>query len=229
MVDMVQAIIMELDILPIKYDSEYILLSNPDVIVEENTIGELERFLKTNQNYVIAAPFMLNSDGERQLNTAFRITTELDYILSFEIIWSKYISKTFYKNILSERGNFKQVDGVSGSLLMMDTHKMLKYGMYDENIFLYCEELSLAIKLKKIGMKTALLPEQSFIHNHSVSISKTYHSELKKHKLLVKSKLYVIKYYYKASPVMYVFAWIMSRLSLTEIFVWSLFHRIKAK
>ena len=115
--------------------------------------------------------------------------------------------------------------GVSGSMFMMNAKEMLKHGMYDENIFLYCEEISLAIKLKKAGKKTALLPRQYFIHNHSVSISKSYGTEIKRHRLLVNSKLYVIKQWYNASIVTYVLALIMSRISLVEIGLWSLVHK----
>ena len=139
-----------------KYNSDYILLSNPDVIVEDETINKLEEFLRNNQDYVIAAPFMLDKYRNRQINTAFRIPNLWDYILSFDLVWSKWLSKYFYKDILTENVVYKDVDGVSGSMFMMNAKEMLKHGMYDENIFLYCEEISLAIKLKKAGKKTAL-------------------------------------------------------------------------
>lgn len=202
------------------YRSEYILLSNPDVIVEEETISELERFLKANQDYALAAPFMLDSSGARQVNTCFRIPNMWDYILSFEMIWSKWFSKYFYKDIVLENGKCKDVDGISGSMFMMNAYYMNKYGMYDENIFLYCEEITLGMKLKEAGLKTALLPQYSFVHNHSVSISRTYKSEMKKHNLLIKSKLFVIKQYYGASAIEYLLAKIMSKVSLIETWIW---------
>ena len=208
-------------------NSEYILLSNPDVIVESNTLEKLENFLRDNLDFVIAAPFMLNANRKKQINTAFRIPGLIDYIFSFELVWSKWISKNFYKDIFNEKEEIKEVDGVSGSLFLMDASKMLKYGMYDENIFLYCEEISLAFKLKNSGLKTALLPQETFIHNHSVSISKTYSSEIKKHELLVKSKLYVIKKYYNAPQVLYCLALIMSKISLIEIWLWALIKKKK--
>lgn len=208
-----------------KYNSEYILLSNPDVIVESNTLEKLEIFLRDNLDFIIAAPFMLNKNRKKQINTAFRIPGLIDYIFSFELVWSKWISKNFYKDIFYEKEEIKEVDGVSGSLFLMDASKMLKYGMYDENIFLYCEEISLAFKLKNSGLKTALLLQETFIHNHSVSISKTYTSEIKKHELLMKSKLYVIKKYYNAPQVLYCLALIMSKISLIEIWLWALIKR----
>lgn len=210
------------------YNSDYILISNPDVIVEENTIIQLELFLTKHEDYAIAAPFMLDKDYKKQINTAFRIPNLWDYILSFDMFWMKYKSKTFYKNILQEKVSCKTVDGVSGSMLMINAKHMIDYGMYDENIFLYCEEISLAIKLKKAGLKTALLPNYNFVHNHSVSISKTYSSELKKHKLLVKSKLYVIRHYYDANRVSYIFAWLMSRISIIETLIWAKVNKLKA-
>ena len=134
----------------------------------------------------------------------------------------------FYKNILQEKVSCKTVDGVSGSMLMINAKHMIDYGMYDENIFLYCEEISLAIKLKKAGLKTALLPNYNFVNNHSVSINKTYSSELKKLKLLVKSKLYVIRHYYDANRVSYIFAWLMSRISIIETLIWAKVNKLKA-
>lgn len=209
------------------YNSKYILLSNPDVIVEENTINNLEKFLEEKKDYAIVAPFMLDKDGIRQINTAFRIQKVWDYIFSFELIWSKYFSSQFYKNIYKENGGYLDVDGVSGSLFMMNANNMFNHGMFDENIFLYCEEITLAIKLKKASLKTALLLKDSFIHNHSVSISKSYDTEVKKHRLLIKSKLYVIKQYYKVSTLVYMIAKVFSKISLLEIFLWSLFKNNK--
>lgn len=210
-----------------KYDSDYILISNPDVIVEEDTIIHLETFLRNHLDYAIAAPFMLDKNYKRQINTAFKIPGLYDYILSFDMFWTKYQSNSIYDNIIKEEADYKTVDGVSGSMLMINAKNMMNYGMYDENIFLYCEEISLAIKLKKAKMKTALLPKYEFVHNHSISISKTYNSELKKQKLLVESKLYVIKHYYNANSFAYLCAWLMSKISIIETIIWSKVRRLK--
>lgn len=208
-----------------KYNSEYILLTNPDVLVENETIKSTEQFLREHLDYVIAAPFMLNTKGEKQINTAFRIPKLWDYILSFGIVWSKYISRCWYKDILCTQENYKEVDGVTGSMLMMNANEMLEFGMYDERIFLYCEEISLALKLKKAGRKTALLPQLKFVHNHSISISKSFNTEVKRHRLMVKSKLYVIAHYYNASKATFIIAWLMSRISLVEVFLWANIRR----
>ena len=208
-----------------KYDSDYILLCNPDTIIGEESIMALEAFLITHPNYVIVAPFMLNTKGEKQYNTAFRIPKLNEYILSLGVVTNKLRKSFYYQNIQNISDEYMDVGAVSGSLFMMDTEKMIKHGMYDESIFLYCEEVSLGIKLAKSGLKTALLPQRSFIHNHSVSINKTMKSNVKKHKQLMKSKLYVIKNVYKANHLQYGIAFVLSRIAIAETWVISMLRR----
>jgi len=128
----------------------------------------------------------------------------------------KFCDLNSYHDIIHDNSLVKDVDALSGSLFMVDLPRMIKYGMYDENVFLYCEEVILAMRLKKNRQKVALLPQEFFIHNHSVSISKTYASSTKRHRLLLKSKLYVIKKYLKANRFEYFIAQIMAVISLIE-------------
>lgn len=208
-----------------KCSSRYVLQCNPDVIITEDVIKSLETFLSCHSDYVIAAPFMLDREGEKVSYTAFPLATKWQYILSLDIIFNKFLKLNSYDNLTSYSKYYKTVDAVAGSLFMYDLDKMMHGGMYDEHIFLYCEEMSLGIKLRDAGYKTALLPCQTFIHNHSVSINKTFQSSFSRRKLLVKSKLYVIKHFYHSNTMEYCIAWILSRLSFFETMLLGLRHR----
>lgn len=197
------------------FNSEYILLSNPDVVIDEETIVYLEEFIKTN-NYSIVAPFMCDKNGKRQYNSAFRIPSCIQYIFSFEMLYSKFCHPCFYKGLCSTTNDVLEVDGVSGSLFVMSATDMIKYGMFDENIFLYAEEIALSFKMKKANKKIALLPKVFFIHNHSVSINKTYKTEVKKQKICLKSQLYIVKRYYNASMAKRLLSWFFAGISIVE-------------
>lgn len=205
-----------------KYDSKRILLCNPDVVIEERVIIKLEDFLENHKEYGIAAPFMLNRNGEKEFNTAFRVPKEWEYIASIGLLTSKFIKPFYYTNITDIKDEFLTVGAVAGSLFMMDTQKMIEFGMYDEKIFLYCEETVLSLKLQKAEIKTALLPNLSFIHNHSVSINKSFSKPIHKRKLLLESKLYVIKNYYSVNFFEYSIAMILKWISLLEVSIWSM-------
>ena len=205
------------------FKSEYILLCNPDVIITNETCKILENFLRNNQDYALAAPFMLNANGLKENNTAFRIPSKWESILSLDMLLKKFTKTFYYENIANEKKLVKDVGAVSGSMFMMRTEDMLAYGMFDENMFLYCEEMVLGLKMQTAHKKIALLTDSTFIHNHSVSISKTYKSIVSKRKIFLKSRLYVVKQYYHANVVEYLIAVILSKISMIESFFISLF------
>ncbi|WP_302358758.1 glycosyltransferase [uncultured Mitsuokella sp.] len=210
-----------------RFSSRYVLQCNPDVIIDEDVIQALEQFLVAHSDYAIVAPFMLDKEGEKVPYSAFPLATKWQYIWSLDILCNKFLHLNTYDNLVGISVPYKRVDAVAGSLIMYDLKKMIHIGMYDENIFLYCEEMSLGLKLKAAGYKTALLPQQTFIHNHSVSIDKTFKTNLSKRKLLVNSKLYVIKNFYKANILEHFIAICLSRLSFFEIQLISVLKIIK--
>lgn len=210
-----------------KYAPKRILLCNPDVIIEENVIRLLDMFLATHNEYGIAAPFMLNSNGEKAFNTAYRVPSKWEYIFSIGLLTSKFVKSFYYPNITNSEKELLDVGTVAGSLFMLDSQKMIKYGMYDENIFLYCEETVLSLKMRKARIKIALLPQLTFIHNHGVTINKTFSNPVKKHKIFLKSKLYVIKKYYSANFIEYMIAVLLKGISLIEVSVWNLLRSKK--
>lgn len=209
-----------------KYKSKYILLCNPDISITDVVIGHLENFLKNNNSYAIVAPVMLDRNGIRQKNTAFKIGSVFEYIMSFGMLYSKVFKPGEYQ--LSTKINCEVIDveAVAGSLFLLDTTKMIDNIMYDENVFLYCEERILGMKCKEANLKIALLPQYTFIHNHSVSISKTVDSEVKKRRLMNKSAMYVIKNYYKANLFEILLGKIMMSISIGEMKV---LEKIKGK
>ena len=208
------------------YNSKYILLCNPDIIIEDVVIEKLEQFLESNDSYIIAAPFMLDRNGVKQKNTAFRIGSLASYIMSFGMVYSKLVRPGEYRNLTDVTCDVLDVEAVAGSLFLMDTEKMINNAMYDENVFLYCEERILGIKCRKADLKIALLPRHTFIHNHSVSINKTIESEVKKRQVMNKSAMYVIKNYYHAKFFGIWLGKIMMFISICEM---KLLEKLKEK
>lgn len=200
------------------YQSDFILLSNPDVFVEENVLVKLESFLRKNSDYAIAAPFMLNANGKKENHTAFRMPSTLEYIMSLDFFIKKFfLSFDCGFKALEMNKNVVDVDALTGSLFLLNADQFIKFGLFDENVFLYCEEVVLGKKLKQANLKLALLPKLFFIHNHSVSISKTFRSEIKKHKILLKSKKYVLRKYFRANTLDMILAHFLGFISLVEL------------
>lgn len=199
-----------------KKNVKYVLLCNPDIDIEEETIEKLFNFLEKNNSYLIAAPFMLNIDGTKNYNTAYRIPSKFEYLMSMSILLGRVYNRSKYKKN-EFLGEFIDVDVVAGSLFMININLLDNRKLFDESIFLFCEETVVAIKTKQLGYKIALLANDYYIHKHSVSIKKTYSSSKKIRQLLLQSRLYLLKEYYNANNFELIVARILSKLSYYEL------------
>lgn len=199
-------------------NADYILIANPDVHFTNDTVNKMKEFLLHNQEYAICAPTALKPNGETQNLIAWRLQSLWDYALSSSMIYLKFFSNKFYKDEYFSNNNLVDVDVdvVPGSLLMVNAQYMIEHGMYDENNFLYSEEEMLAIKFKNAKLKTKLLLNESYIHEHSVSISKSFPSEYNKKKMNLNSRLFVLNKYYKTNALQKRIFKLISKLAIIE-------------
>ncbi len=205
--------------------SDYVLLANPDTFIEENVLTKMEAFLADNPAYAMVAPFMCNLKQEKQVNTAFKVSSLFKLMMSICAFTTKVTGGFYYRHILQNNSQVLDVEALSGSLFMMNLKHMLDAGMFDENIFLFCEEIVLGKKLFQQNMKMALLPQMTFIHHHSVSISKSYSSIRSRNKLLQQSREYVLRNYYQANSMIVFLSRILSNINMIE---WYLSNAIKS-
>ena len=199
-----------------KCKPSHILICNPDIDIEEDVLRRMLNTFNADPQIAVVAPFMLNRDGRKEPGCAWRLPTKYEYIFSADLIIGHFLRPTHYPNLDRLTETSKEVDCVAGSLLMVDTAKMLQHGMYDENIFLFGEETTIGCKFKKAGLKTILLLQDSFLHLHGVSINKSIGSQVKKRKLMLTSRQYILKTYLGASKMDLLLAKIVYSISMFE-------------
>ena len=198
------------------YNPTHILIANPDIQIEEDVIRKMLEVFQQDERVAVVAPFMLNRYGEKEPGTAWKLPSKYSYIFSADLFIGHFLRPTHYIGLEQSKDITKEVDCVAGSLLMVDTALMLKYGMYDENVFLFGEETTLGSKFKNAGLKTVLLLKESFLHLHGVSISRSISSQIKKRKLMLESRQYILKTYLGASRLELLLAKAVYRLSMFE-------------
>jgi len=182
-------------------NADYILIANPDVEFSNECIIKMRDVLIADNKCAVTSAVSLTPKGERQSVIGWKLPTPLEYILTASMLYTKLFSKMYYPKSYFENKKICEVDCVPGSLIMVNAKLMIKYGMYDEDIFLYCEEVTLGYKLKQNNLKTILLLDQSYIHMHSVSINKSIPSIIKRRKLILKSRAIFIRKYFNVSKV----------------------------
>ena len=175
-------------------DVDYIIISNPDIIFKEKDIYELCNSFDGNNNIAIVAP-TINEHGNLSRGWKFSGPI-LDSFCNINYIGRYFKKKQLYKEEYYQ-GKYSKVDIVSGCFFIIRKDVFEKIGYFDENTFLYYEENILAKKIRNIGMDIIVRNDVEIIHNHSVSINKSY-NKIKKFKILTKSQRYYHRKYNNA-------------------------------
>lgn len=160
----------------------YILILNPDTIVAEDTIEKMIKFFESNENIGLAGCKILNPDGTLQLAcrrsfpgpwTSFTKVTGLSSLFPNSKIFARY-NLTY----LDENQTY-EVDAISGSFMMMRKEVYEKVGGFDEQFFMYGEDLDLCYRIQKEGYKVYYNHSTQIIHYKGESTKRSSLDETK--------------------------------------------------
>jgi len=161
---------------------EYILLINPDTVVSEDTFEKMIAFFNSHPEAGLAGCKILNSDGSLQLAcrrsfpgpwTSFTKVTGLSTLFPNSRLFAKY-NLTY----LDENKTY-EVDAISGSFMMMKKEVYEKTGGFDEQFFMYGEDLDLCYRIKKAGFKVYYVHTSRIIHYKGESTKRSSLDETK--------------------------------------------------
>ncbi len=152
---------------------EIILFLNPDTIVPEDCFEKCISFIKKN-NCALGIK-MLDGSGNflKESKRAFPSpATSLFKLSGLSKLFPH--SKTFSKyhlGYLSENENHK-VDVLAGAFMMMPKNILDTVGSFDEDFFMYGEDIDLSFRIQKAGFKNFYFAESSIIHFKGESTKK---------------------------------------------------------
>ena len=161
---------------------KYNILINPDTIVREDTFDNLIRFFEENLEVGLAGCKILNPDGSLQLAcrrsfpgpwTSFCKVTGLSNLFPNSKLFASY-NLTY----LSEDKTY-EVDAISGSFMMMRKEVYDKVGGFDEEFFMYGEDLDLCYRIQKSGYKVFYVHTTQIIHYKGESTKRSSLDETK--------------------------------------------------
>lgn len=206
-------------------DVDYIIISNPDIIVEEKVIKKLQKDMDNNEDISIVCPVINQLDEKIR---GWRLPTIKDEILLNINYIQRKVKKKLNYNEEKYSGHLTKVDVVPGCFFMIRKDIMKLIGNFDEATFLYYEENILGQKLKNIDKKTYVDNEVSVIHDLSVSVDKSFNS-IKKYKILKQSQKYFVKNYLNANIFDMMLLGLTYYISLGVSYVICFFKNIRSK
>lgn len=156
-------------------DAKYLLLINPDCIVERDAIDHCLGYLEKRPSIGILGCRVNNPDGSLQLacrRSIPRPSAALYRFTGLSTLFPK--SKRFgaYNLSYMEEDIPHEVEAVSGSFLLMRKEVIETVGLLDEDFFLYGEDLDLCYRALLGGWRVFYLPSAQVTHFKRVSSSR---------------------------------------------------------
>lgn len=146
---------------------EYLLVLNPDTIILPGALNDLVAFLKSNRDVGICGPKVLNRDGSLQKACRRGVSRPWAAFSYFSGLSSLFPKSKFFGgyllNYLDENATH-EVDGVSGSCMLIFRRVIEQVGYFDELFFAYQEDADYCFQVKKAGWKIVYVPTAQIIH-----------------------------------------------------------------
>lgn len=131
---------------------EYVLLLNPDTIVEETTLREVLRFMDEHLKAGGAGVMMHNADGS--LAPESRRALPTPWVSCLKMLG---FTKRYYMSHLpwDQPG---RIEVISGAFCFLRKKALDEVGLLDEDFFMYGEDIDLSYRLLKGGWENWYLP-----------------------------------------------------------------------
>lgn len=148
--------------------ADYYLLVNSDMIVNESAIKKMLEIIATDKNIGILGCQLIYPDGRVQASvgkfpsklTEFFTKTRLYKIFNY----GRYFVPKFKE--------LTYLDWVSGGFMLIKKAVINKIMGFDENFFMYLEDIDFCRRAKDAGFRIAFTPEVKILHYHQGSAGK---------------------------------------------------------
>ncbi len=139
----------------------YILFLNNDMEIDRNCIKELLSAIEKDKTIGMAAPMLVNyyNKGLKSGGT--------------------WVSRAFYNGHIRGNGSpeIKEIPYLGVGLIRKDLAEKFGY-LFDNDYFIYAEDLDLGLRLRLLGFKVVFVPDAVLRHMHAVTTKKSKSYEM---------------------------------------------------
>lgn len=169
---------------------ECLLFLNPDTVASENATGKLLLAARSNPGYFIVSCRQVNDQGKESHATG-----------QFPNLWNLTgFQRTLVKSVKGRKKEHSDnevafPDWISGSVIMIEKEVFRKINGFDEDFWMYFEDVDICRRVHNIGGKIAFFRDIVIEHNHGGSSRinlKT--SSITKTEVLISKHIYINKH-----------------------------------
>jgi N-acetylglucosaminyl-diphospho-decaprenol L-rhamnosyltransferase len=151
-------------------DSTYLLVCNPDVVLDDGCVATLRRFLEARPDVAVVGPRIV--DGMGALYPSARRFPDLMEALGHGFLGQFWPGNPFsrrYRMNDWDHVSARTVDWVSGACFLVRRSAWEVVGGFDQAYFMYLEDVDLCWRLGRAGWAVAYEPAAQVVHVQGVS------------------------------------------------------------
>ena len=137
----------------------YVYVLNEDTTADDWALARLTRFLDENPRVAALGPRLVYPDGRHQ-PSAWRFPTPGVAVLGLPTLGRLGVEQ-------SKGTKPRSVDWVMGAAVLVRRCALEDVGLFDEEFFLYSEEVDLCFRLKRAGWRVCYFPAATVVHHES--------------------------------------------------------------
>ncbi len=139
-------------------DEDYFITINPDIIITNKEIIDLCKKMKANDEIFATINLFKDSEKTSHDNCVRHFPKLQDFFKSFLGLKNKtIINKSLIKDKIF-------VDWAAGSFLAFKSEHYKNLSGFDKKYFMYCEDIDICYRSKKMGVNLVYYPEIKAIH-----------------------------------------------------------------
>lgn len=154
-------------------DTDYVLILNPDCILEPTALEHLQAALENDSKAALAGPAVYDGEGSIQRATARRFPTPWRSLMTASGLWC--LGKWFpafhgvEMNVSKSGAETEVVEAVSGACMLVRRSALEAVGYLDEGYNMHCEDLDLMYRLAEKGWHCLYVPQAGCAHQQGAS------------------------------------------------------------
>jgi GT2 family glycosyltransferase len=148
-------------------DADFLLLLNPDTVVLDHAVDELVAFARAHPGHGLYGGRTVRPDGALEPSSCWALPT----------LWSTLMFVTGLSSLARgsrwldpesmggwARDTVREVDVVTGCLMLVPRAAWDQLGGFDERYFMYGEDADLALRARAAGLRPIVCPDAVVVH-----------------------------------------------------------------
>jgi GT2 family glycosyltransferase len=147
---------------------QYVLLLNPDCIIQRDTLAQMLGIFDTNPDAGMAGCLIRNPDGTEQPGCRRAVPTP----------WRTFVRVLHLNRLFPNNLRFRtfllhqeplpsapdSVEAISGAFMLVRREAMEQVGLLDDNYFMHCEDIDWCMRFHQAGWNITFVPNVEVLH-----------------------------------------------------------------